>query len=155
MMRLENCTHWFFLHTQRTILIQHERNRSKCRLTHEAFDHVTLYVCVTLPINPTSQPLGPPSDPAGHRGNIPDAALFHNSHHVWFFQSRALTARTVENPTEERRSAPCNRSQTRCVWVGIAKVVNNSGLRGEAHRRTSCSCSVGTESHLSCDQEAL
>ena len=97
------------VHTQRTILTQHKR-RSK--LTQETFDHVTLYVCVTLPINPTSQPLRPPSDPAGHRGNIPDTALFHNSHHVWFFQSPALAAQTVENPTKERRSAPCNRNQT-------------------------------------------
>lgn len=53
----------------------------------------------------------PPLDPTGHRGNIPDPALFHNSHHVWFFQSCVLAAWTVVNPTEERRSDPCNCNQ--------------------------------------------
>lgn len=42
--------------TQRTLLIQRKKNRSKCRLIQEAFYHRTLYVCVTLPINPFWQP---------------------------------------------------------------------------------------------------
>lgn len=61
---------------------QRKKKASRCRQTREAFDHVTLYACTTLPISPNNRPLGPPSDPARHRGNIPDAALFHNSHHV-------------------------------------------------------------------------
>lgn len=72
---------------QSLIMIQHRGNRFKCGPTQKAFNHVTLYVCVTLPINPQRAGLvGSDGGPAGHRGKIPDAALFHNSHHVWFFQ---------------------------------------------------------------------
>ena len=42
--------------SKKTILIQHKSNGFKCGLTQEAFDHVSLYVCVTLPMNPTGDP---------------------------------------------------------------------------------------------------
>lgn len=61
-------------------------------------------MCVKLHTIPFKPPLGPPSDPTGRRGNIPDTALFHNSHHVWFFfplQCWVFPAWTVENPAED------------------------------------------------------
>lgn len=121
------------VHTQRTILIQHKR-RSKCRLTQETFDHVTLYACVALPINPTSQPLRPPSDPAGHRGNIPDTALFHNSHHVWFFQSPgAHCTDRGESHQGEEISSFVIATRLYCVQVGIENLTNDSGGSVQQH----------------------
>lgn len=50
--------------------------------------------------SPFKQQLRPPSDPTGRCGNIPDTALFHNSHHVWV-APLTFPAWTVENPAED------------------------------------------------------
>lgn len=85
-------------------LIQHESSRSKIWTNTRNISPCNFACVLLLKPNwqPANQPVGPPLNPTGHRENIPDAALFHNSHHVWFVQGRVLTE-SVENPTEERR----------------------------------------------------